>query len=74
MPSTPLHSGRDLGTMNRDSMGNFADLPSPSPERFTYRSPDLSLAADMSGGSALQRSRRTSDMSTLSADLGYRAS
>ncbi|KAL5522184.1 CCH1 [Sanghuangporus sanghuang] len=77
MPSTPPISTRDITLANRDSMGFFNEPSSPSPSLPSpYHSPDLSITLDSPSkrGRGLQRNRRVSDMSMLSADLGYQYS
>lgn len=74
MPSTPPISTRDITLANRDSMGFFNEPSSPSPSSPSpYHSPDLSITLDSPSkrGRGLQRNRRVSDTSMLSADLGY---
>lgn len=71
IPSTPPLSTRDVTLANRDSMGFFGEISSPSPS--PYHSPDFSLASDTpsKSGRGLRRNRRVSDISMLSTDLGY---
>lgn len=65
MPATPPASTRDISSLGYD--GSAPSSPSPS-QRF--QPPDILLG---SPGSGLQRSsRRNSDISMLSTDLGYK--
>jgi hypothetical protein len=73
--STPPETPPGIAS-RRGSVGVFPDLPSTSRTSLgaSYVFRDESLSADAAAGSALQRSRRSSDVSILSADLGYRLS
>lgn len=68
MPSTPPPTTRDITSARSDSTGRIPEYASPSP--MNQYSPDLALSN--SNGASLQRSRRISDMSMLSTDLGNR--
>ncbi|KAF5341523.1 hypothetical protein D9758_012561 [Tetrapyrgos nigripes] len=59
MPSTPPHTTRDISSLGFDSVPN-------SP----HHSPSPSMSIDRNSTSALQRSKRLSDVSRLSTDLG----
>jgi hypothetical protein len=65
-PSTPPPTTRDITSARGDGTARTPEYSSPSPSG--YYSPDLSLGE--SNRTSLQRSRRTSDMSMLSTDLG----
>jgi hypothetical protein len=60
--------------MGHDSMRPYNEFATPSPENVSFYSPDVSLAANTSVGTALQRSRRTSEMSMLTTDTPFRVS
>jgi len=66
MPSTPPPTTRDITSARREGTVRTPEYSSPSP--MDHYSPDLSLGE--SNRTSLQRSRRTSDMSMLSTDLG----
>jgi hypothetical protein len=74
--STPPETPGSATMSGRDSMGVFPESPSPprTGVRTSYSGRDISLAADAPFGSALQRSRRASDMSALSVDVSHRMS
>jgi hypothetical protein len=72
MPSTPPQTFRDVSSMGHDSKGPYNEFATPSPEKVSFYSPDVSLNASV--GPALQRSRRTSDMSMLTTDTPFRVS
>jgi len=65
-PSTPPPTTRDITSAGGNVLGRTPEYSSPSPG--DHYSPDLSLGD--SNRTSLQRSRRTSDMSMLSTDLG----
>jgi hypothetical protein len=65
-PSTPPPTTRDITSVGRDGIVGIPEYSSPSP--MDYYSPDLSLGE--SNRTSLQRSRRASDISMLSTDLG----
>ena len=71
-PSTPRIT-RDITSPKFDSPGSLADpdSPTPSPRHSMVRPLDLPVTLDAfpSSPSRLRRSRRTSDMSMLSADM-----
>ncbi|KAG1893620.1 Ion transport protein-domain-containing protein [Suillus fuscotomentosus] len=70
-PSTPPPLTRDITSprSDRGRLDNSPSSPTPSP-RTLGPSPELN-AWDHSFRSSLQRSRRTSDVSMLSADMGH---
>ncbi|KAF8882238.1 Ion transport protein-domain-containing protein [Infundibulicybe gibba] len=67
LPETPPGSTRDISTGTFD--GTFA---SPSLEQ-RYSTPDVSLVPDISGARLQRSSRRISDISMLSTDIGYKS-
>jgi voltage-dependent calcium channel len=71
IPSTPISV--DIASSQRDSNGTPVGSPTPSPRNSRQFSPEMSLSLD-TGASTLQRSRRISDISMLSADLASRIS
>ncbi|KAF8639058.1 hypothetical protein AX17_001754 [Amanita inopinata Kibby_2008] len=72
MPSTPPSLSRDISSALYDSSAPNSASASPSFSERRYSSIDVSFALE--DVSRLQRSnRRTSDISMLSADIGYRS-
>ncbi|TDL23428.1 hypothetical protein BD410DRAFT_897507 [Rickenella mellea] len=71
MPTTPPQTTRDITLANRNSLGIYGQTPSPTLPTGT---PDLTWMLDTPTDSSprgLRRNRRTSELSMLSADLGY---
>lgn len=70
-PSTPPSiTTRDI-TSPRHDMALDVDSPSP---RSRLHSPEVSFTLDSHAGSGLHRSRRHSDVSMLSTDIGFKSS
>jgi len=67
-PSTPPPTTRDITSARGDGTGRIPEYASPSP--MNQYLPALALGSSDRAG--LQRSRRISDMSMLSTDLGNR--
>ncbi|KAI0919913.1 hypothetical protein AcV5_001858 [Taiwanofungus camphoratus] len=72
LPTTPPSSTRDITSPGRDTLlRRYAESDSPS---MGQQSPDFSYILDSPLRPSLQRSRRTSDVSTLSIDMGAKLS
>ncbi|KAH7925747.1 hypothetical protein BV22DRAFT_1128787 [Leucogyrophana mollusca] len=73
MPATPppMILTRDITSPRSDYARSDADSSSPTPSpRILHPSPEM-LAIDTSFRTSLQRARRVSDVSMLSADMGH---
>ncbi|KAJ7583970.1 Ion transport protein-domain-containing protein [Mycena floridula] len=70
MPLTPPVSSRDISSAGYES--SMSTPSSPTPDR-RFHSPDVSLALDHRGPGLSRSSRRGSEVSMLSIDLGHKS-